>query len=86
MKFFQFRSIRTQILASTTLLIVALIGAIVTVWAKTESTLYRQEKLSDAKSISNVLSYTYSNELSESNWSQIRLNLDLLVRENHDFV
>lgn len=87
MKFFALHSsIRTQIMASTTLLILALIGAIVTVWAKSESTLYHQEKLNNTKSISNVLSYTYSNELSEENWSQIRLNIDLLLRENEDFV
>jgi len=86
MKIFAFRSIRTQIITSTTLLILSLIGAIVTVWVKSENTLYRQEKLNDAKSISNILSYTYSNELSEENWSQIRLNIDLILRENEDFV
>ncbi len=86
MKMFAFRSIRTQIMISITLLILGLIGAIVTVWVKSEDTLYRQEKLNDAKSISNVLSYTYSNELSEENWSQIRLNIDLILRENEDFV
>ncbi|MFM6133992.1 MAG: adenylate/guanylate cyclase domain-containing protein, partial [Sphaerospermopsis kisseleviana] len=86
MKMFTFRSIRTQILTSTTLLILGLIGAIVTVWVKSENTLYRQEKLNDAKSMSKILSYTYSNELSQENWSQIRLNIDLILRENEDFV
>jgi adenylate cyclase len=86
MKIFAFRSIRTQIMTSITLLILGLVGAIVAVWVKSEDTLYRLEKLNDAKSISNVLSYTYSNELSEENWSQIRLNIDLILRENEDFV
>jgi class 3 adenylate cyclase/HAMP domain-containing protein len=86
MKFFNSTSIRTQIMTSTTLLIVALIGAIVTVWAKNESSLYRQEKLKDAQSFAQVLSYTYANELAEENWGQIRLNIDLLMRENDDFV
>ncbi|WP_413176000.1 adenylate/guanylate cyclase domain-containing protein [Anabaena azotica] len=86
MKFIAFSSIRTQIMASTTLLIVALIGATVAVWAKSESKLYRQEKLKDTISLSNVLSYTYSNEFSEENWSQIRLNIELLMRENEEFV
>jgi adenylate cyclase len=86
MKILPLCSIRTQIMASTTLLIVALIGVIVTVWATSESTLYRQEKLNDAKVMSKVLSYTYSNEVSEENWSQIRLNIDLLLRENEDLV
>jgi adenylate cyclase len=86
MKIFTFRSIRTQIITSTTLLILGLIGAIVAVWVKSENILYRQEKLNNGKSIANVLSYTYSNELSEENWSQIRLNIDLILRENEDFI
>ncbi len=86
MKISPFRSIRTQIITSTTLLILGLIGAIVAVWVKSENTLYRQEKLNNAKSVSNVLSYTYANELSEENWSQVRLNIDLILRENEDFV
>ncbi|MBD2693971.1 adenylate/guanylate cyclase domain-containing protein [Anabaena catenula] len=86
MKIFTFRSIRTQIMASTTLLILGLIGAIVAVWVNSENTIYRQEKLNDTKSLSNILSYTYSNELSEENWTQIRLNIELILRENEDFV
>lgn len=86
MKFFAFRSISTQILTSTTLLIITLIGSTVAIWAKTASTVYRREKLNDAQIISKVLSYTYFNELSEENWSQIRINLDVLLRENQDFI
>ncbi len=85
-KILAFRSIRTQIMTSTTLLILGLIAAIVTVWAKSDSTLYRQEKLNDAKITARVLSSTYSNELSEENWSQIRINLHLLMQENQDVV
>ena len=55
MKIFTFRSIRTQIITSTTLLILGLIGAIVAVWVKSENTLYRQEKLNNATSISILL-------------------------------
>ncbi|WP_353930126.1 adenylate/guanylate cyclase domain-containing protein [Okeanomitos corallinicola TIOX110] len=86
MKFFIFRSIHTQILTSTTLIIVALISSILTVWANSESNAYRIEKLNDARVISKVLSYTYSNELSQENWSQIRVNLNLLMRENDEIV
>jgi adenylate cyclase len=86
MKIFAFRSIRTQIMTSITLLILGLIGAIVAVWVKSEHTLYSQEKLNDAKSIANILSYTYADELAQENWSQIRLNIDLMLRENEDFI
>lgn len=87
MKFFAFRSIRTRIMAGATLLSIALVGSVVSVWAKTESHLYRQEKLNEAKLFSKVLSTTlFSNHLAEKNWSQMRLNLDLLMKENEDFV
>lgn len=86
MKFFTFRSIRTQLMTTTTLLIVALIGAVVSVWAKSESNLYYEEKLHEAQFFSKVLSYSFANELSEENWSQIRLNLDVMLKENDDFI
>ncbi|TAE59353.1 MAG: adenylate/guanylate cyclase domain-containing protein [Nostocales cyanobacterium] len=86
MKLFIFRSIHTQILTSTTLLIIALISAILTVWTTSESNGYSREKINNAQVISKVLSYTYSNEISEDNWSQIRVNLNLLMRENEEIV
>ncbi|MEA5620645.1 adenylate/guanylate cyclase domain-containing protein [Cronbergia sp. UHCC 0137] len=86
MKLFAFRSIRTQIMISTTMLIVTLIGGTVTVWAKNESDRYLEEKLNQGKLLSQVLSSTYSNELSQENWSQIRINLDLLLKESDEFI
>lgn len=86
MKFLIFRSIRTRIITTTTLLLLALIGAVVSVWAKSESDLYYQEKILEANTFSKVLAFTLSNELVEENWSQIRLNLDLLLKENQEFV
>jgi adenylate cyclase len=86
MKILTFRSIRTQIMTSTTLLILGLITAIVTVWATSESTLYREEKLNDAKVTSKVLSSAYFNELAEKNWSQIRINLHVLLQQNEDLL
>ncbi|NET73773.1 MAG: adenylate/guanylate cyclase domain-containing protein, partial [Sphaerospermopsis sp. SIO1G2] len=86
MKLFFVRSIYTQILTSTTLLIVALISAILAVWTSSESHAYRLDKINDARVISKVLSYTYSNEISQANWSQIRINLNLLMRENDEIV
>ncbi|MBD2593306.1 HAMP domain-containing protein [Nostoc spongiaeforme FACHB-130] len=87
MKLFSFRSIRTRIMTATTLLSVALVGAVVLVWAKTESTLYREQKLNEARFMSRVLgTSTFANHLEERNWSQMRLNLNVMLRENEDFV
>ena len=81
-----FRSIRTRLIIATTLLSVVLVGAIVWVWARTETNLYREKKAEEALRISRVLSSTSTNELHERNWSQIRLNLDLLLREESEFL
>ncbi|MBU7582341.1 MAG: HAMP domain-containing protein, partial [Nostoc sp. TH1S01] len=87
MKLFSFRSIRTRIMTATTLLNVALVGAVVLVWAKTENTLYREQKLNEARFLSRVLgTSTFANHLEERNWSQMRLNLNVMLRENADFV
>lgn len=86
MKVFAFHSIRTQIMTATTLLIVTLVGSIVWVWAETESNLYRQQQKSQAKSLVKLSAYALANELSEENWSQIRVDLDLLMKENQDFL
>lgn len=86
MKVFAFHSIRTQIMTATTLLIVTLVSSIVWVWAETESNLYRQQQKSQAKSLVKLSAYALANELSEENWSQIRVDLDLLMKENQDFL
>lgn len=87
MKFFAFPSIRMQIMTAATLLSVTLVSSVVLVWANTGSQLYRQQKLNEVKFLSSVLSRTlFSNHLAEQNWSQIRLSLDVLLRENEDFV
>ncbi|MBW4646349.1 MAG: HAMP domain-containing protein [Goleter apudmare HA4340-LM2] len=87
MKPLAFLSIRTQVVAAATLLSVALVGSLVLVWTKTESSLYRQQKLNEAKSFSRVLSTTlFSTHLAEKNWSKIRVNLDLLMRENQELI
>lgn len=86
MKFMTFHSIRTRMMTATTLLLLAVIGAVVFVWAKSESHLYQRENEQDAKSFARVLTYTLGDELVEENWSQIRLTLDILLQENPDFV
>lgn len=80
------RSIRIQIMTATTLLIVLIVGLVVWRWASTESELYRQQKWQEAKTLSVALSNTWTNELVDQNWSQIRLGINLLLRSNPEFV
>ena len=80
------RSIRTQIMATTTLVIVLIISAVIWLWATNESDFYIQQKQNQAKSIVGLLAESWSNELYDQNWSQIRFGMDLIVRGNDDFV
>ena len=85
MRIITFRSIRNRLIIATTLLSVILVGATVWIWARTETNLYRQKKVEEALRISRVLSNAYTNELHEKNWKQIRLHLDLLLKEESEF-
>lgn len=86
MKRASFRSIRVRIMTATTLLIVLIVGLVVWRWASTESELYRQQKWQEAKTLAVALSNTWTNELVDQNWSQIRLGINLLLRSNKEFV
>lgn len=86
MKVAIFRSIHTRIMTATTLLIVVIIGSVVWLWAKNESHLYRQQKRREAQSLVVALANAWTNELTDQNWSQIRLGLTLLMERNSDFM
>jgi adenylate cyclase len=86
MKRASFRSIRIQIMAATTLLIMLIVGLVVWRWASTESELYREQKWQEAQTLAVALSNTWTNELVDQNWSQIRLGINLLIRSNQEFV
>jgi len=86
MKFFIFTSIRTRMMTAIALLIVALIGTIVWLWARNERLLNRQQKWHEAKSVALLLADAWGNELYDGNISQIRLGLERLIIENQDFV
>lgn len=81
-----FRSIRIQIMTATTLLIMLIVGLVVWRWASTERELYRQQKWQEARTLAVALSSTWTNELVDQNWSQIRLGINLLLRSNQEFV
>jgi class 3 adenylate cyclase/HAMP domain-containing protein len=86
MKLALFRSIRTRIMAATTLLIVAIVSVVVWSWAKNESELYYEQKWQEAQTLAVALSNAWTNELVDQNWGQIRLGVNLLLRRNSEFV
>ncbi|MBD2062738.1 HAMP domain-containing protein [Funiculus sociatus GB2-A5] len=86
MKVPAFRSIHTQIMTATTLLIVAIVSSMVWLWAKNESRLYRYQKRREVQQLTVALSNAWTNELQDQNWGQIRLGVNSLARRNQDFV
>ncbi|MBD2103627.1 adenylate/guanylate cyclase domain-containing protein [Leptolyngbya sp. FACHB-261] len=73
-------------MTSTTLVIVTIVSAVVWLWATNERDFYQEQKRAQAQSFALLLSQTSSGDLNEQNWSAIRVNLDLLLRDNPDFV
>jgi len=85
MKLFVFRSIRTRVMSATTLLIMTLVGTLVWRWASSESNLYRQQKLNEAKSFALALSESWSGKLIDQDWSEMRTGFNVLMNQNDDF-
>jgi class 3 adenylate cyclase len=86
MKVALFRSIRIRMMAATTVLIMAIVGAVVWSWAKNESEVYYQQKLQEAQTLAEALSNAWTNALVDQNWGQIRLSLNLLLRRNKEYI
>jgi adenylate cyclase len=86
MKVALFRSIRTRIMAATILLIMAIVSTVVWSWAKNESEIYRSSEEEEAQTLAAALSSAWTNALVDQNWGQIRLNINLLLKRNPEFV
>ncbi|MEB3338917.1 MAG: hypothetical protein VKJ46_15715, partial [Leptolyngbyaceae bacterium] len=79
-----FRSIRTRIMTATALVIVAIVSAVVWVWASSERNVYRDLSRKHVQSLALALSQAWTNELQDQNWSQIRINMDFFLKDNKD--
>jgi len=86
MKLFVFRSICTRIMTTTTLVIVALVGGVILRWANSESRLYRQQKVNEAKLFALTISEAWSGKLIDQDWSEIRNGFNVLMNQNEDVV
>jgi class 3 adenylate cyclase len=73
-------------MTATTLLIVAIVGAVVWSWEKIEGDDLREQTRQQAQTLAVALSNALTNELVDQNWGQIRLGLNLMLRRNPEFV
>jgi class 3 adenylate cyclase/HAMP domain-containing protein len=81
-----FRTIASRLTAATALLVIALVGVMVWQWAATERRLVRAQKQTEARSFAVAMANAFMNELDDENWSQVRVNAELLLATNPDFV
>lgn len=86
MKVALLHSIRTRIIASTTLLIVAIVTTVLWSWVKDVSHIYRKQKQQEAQLLAITLSNTFANYLVDKNWRGISLDLNLQMKDNPELV
>jgi len=83
----RFVSIRVRLMAATAVLIVSIVGVIVWLWATTERDLIQRQMLTtQARELVSGIARTNWGLVIDNNWSQFRLNLDLLMQEHPEFL
>jgi adenylate cyclase len=82
---FAFRSIQTRMIVAIALLIVMMVSAIIWLWATTEAEFYRNQTIQQAQSFALAFGPGLQGEVSEKNWANMRIKMNLLLRSNDDF-
>jgi len=80
------RSIGTRLVALTAMLIIATVAIVVWQWASTDRELIHTERRKAAMGLATTISRTLMNEIDDANWSQIRVDLSLLMKDDPDIV
>jgi len=80
------RSIGTRLVAFTAMLITATVAIVVWQWATTDRELITTERRQAAMGLATTITRTLMNEVDDANWSQIRVDLSLLMKDDPDIV
>ncbi len=80
------KSLVVRLALLTALLIVAIVGGTVWLWATTEAKTVREQKLVEAHTLATAISNVLLNELDDENWAQARVVAELLLSENKDLL
>ena len=83
---FGFRSISARLVATTTMLIVVVIAAIVGLWASTVRSVLRERIQAEGKMLAVALAETEYAMLYDKNTSQLRISIDLTMKNSDDVV
>jgi class 3 adenylate cyclase/HAMP domain-containing protein len=85
-RWFTFGSIRMRLMVTTTLVIVAIVGAVVWLWARDVRRIYRERTIAELHTFAEALAGSFQNELVDENWNQIRVLVDQLLADHDDFL
>ncbi|MBL9016432.1 MAG: HAMP domain-containing protein [Myxococcales bacterium] len=80
------RTIGSRIVLLTSLLIAATVAVLVWQWTSSVRTNVHDSKRDEAIATAQTLSFSVLNQVEDSNWASIRLNVDLLMRDNTELV
>jgi adenylate cyclase len=84
-RFIVFQSIQTRIITAITVLILMVVTAMVWLWATNEMDFYRTQKIQQAASFA-AFGQGFQGELTDKNWANMRIKMNLLLQGNEDFV
>ncbi len=76
------RSIAMRLVAMTAILIVATVTILVWQWTSTERDLLYANRRIDAMATATTIAHTIMNEIDDANWTQVRNNIHLVMRDN----
>jgi class 3 adenylate cyclase/HAMP domain-containing protein len=79
-------SITLKLIASTVVLVTAVLGSTVALWIQSETRSMRRLKRQEARSFAVAMSGAWSNELIDENWNQIRHQLRAVMTQSPDYV
>jgi class 3 adenylate cyclase len=80
------RGIGMRLVALTGLLVLATVAVVVWQWAATQAHTLRTEKSEDAMSTAVTMAAVFMDEIDDANWSQVRVDLEMLMKNEPDFV
>jgi class 3 adenylate cyclase len=79
-------SIGTRLLATTALLIVVIVGAVLWQWAKSARELVRDQAKQEGQAVAQTLALALTPFIADENWNQARIVSELLLQRDADFV
>lgn len=80
------RSVGARLMAATTLLVMLILAVVTGLWVQSEQNQVRRLTRQEARAFALAMASAWSNELTDQNWNQIRLQLQRVLERDDDFI